>query len=56
MPMKRRIENDVTAPRRWIMAVGKRLRERWIVEMPFAVPCAVPVVERRAIARKPDAA
>jgi hypothetical protein len=42
--MKRRtFKVDVEAARRRIIAVGKRVRERWIVEMAFAVPCVAAV-------------
>lgn len=55
--MKRRaLKVDMEAARRRIIAVGKRVRDRWIVEMAFAVPCLATAVRRGAKPRPVHAA
>ena len=44
MKARRALKVDVEAARRRIIAVGKRFRDRWVVEMAFAVPCVAPAV------------
>jgi hypothetical protein len=51
MKARRAVKVDAGTARRWVIAVGKRLRDRWMVEMAFAVPCVATV--RRVAKTRP---
>jgi hypothetical protein len=56
MKARRASKVDAEEARRRIMAVGKRIRDRWVVEMAFAVPSAATAVRPGAKPRPVHAA